>query len=61
MNKALAGSGGEVMVKLKIAEALEGKKIVLLPVSGSGMDIKTTNINQLLQTYGVQQLSRDGQ
>src|SRR5215510_9204761 len=26
LNKALAGSGGEVMVKLKIAEALEGKK-----------------------------------
>ena len=60
MNKALAGSGGEVMVKLKIAEALEGKKIVLLPVSGSGMDIKTTNINQLLQTYGVRSLSQSG-
>ena len=52
MNKALTGSGGEVMVKLKLAEALEGKRIVLLPVSGAGMDIKTTNINQLLQTYG---------
>ena len=60
MNKALAGSGGEVMVKLKIAEALEGKKIVLLPVSGTGMDIKTTNLNQLLQTYGLQSLAHDG-
>lgn len=30
LNKALAGSGGEVIVKLKLAEALEGKKIVLL-------------------------------
>jgi regulator of protease activity HflC (stomatin/prohibitin superfamily) len=59
MNKALAGSGGEVMVKLKLAEALEGKRILLLPVSGSGMDIKTTNINQLLQTYGVRSLSQD--
>src|SRR5262245_61189916 len=36
LNKALAGSGGEVMVKLKIAEALEGKKIVLLPLSEIG-------------------------
>ncbi len=53
LNKALAGSGGEVMVKLKIAEALEGKKIVLLPLSGAGMDIKTTNINRILETYGL--------
>ena len=53
MNKALAGSGGEIMVKLKIAEALAGKKIMLLPVSGSGIDLKTTNVNQLLQTYGL--------
>jgi len=36
MNKALAGSGGEVMVKLKLAEALEGKRILLLPLSGAG-------------------------
>ena len=56
MNKALTGSGGETMVKLKLAEALEGKRIVLLPVSGAGMDIKTTNVNQLLQTYGLKSL-----
>ncbi len=61
LNKALAGSGGEVMVKLKIAEALEGKRILLLPLSGSGMDIKTTNINQLLQTYGIRSLSQGGE
>ena len=59
LNKALAGSGGEVMVKLKLAEALEGKRIVLLPVTGSGLDIKTTNINQLLQTYGARSLAQD--
>ncbi|HEX7407557.1 MAG TPA: hypothetical protein VF515_07900 [Candidatus Binatia bacterium] len=60
MNKALVGSGGEVMVKLKLAEALEGKRILLLPLSGTGMDIKTTNINQLLETYGVRSLSQQG-
>lgn len=60
LNKAMAGSGGEVMVKLKIAEALEGKRIVLLPLSGAGMDIKTTNMNQLLQTYGIRSLSQSG-
>ena len=53
MNKALAGSGGEIMVKLRIAEALAGKKIMLLPVSGSGIDLKTTDMNKLLETYGL--------
>jgi hypothetical protein len=47
------------MVKLKIAEALEGKKIVLLPLSGAGMDIKTTNINRILETYGLKRLTQD--
>ena len=54
LNRALAGRGGEVMVKLKLAEALEGKKIVLLPLAGGGMDIKTTNMNRILETYGLQ-------
>src|SRR5206468_12078619 len=31
-NEALRGSGGRAMVKLKIAEALEGKSMVLVPV-----------------------------
>lgn len=57
MNRALAGSGGETMVKLKLAEALEGKRIVLLPMAGSGIDLKTTNINQLLATFGAQKLN----
>lgn len=58
LNKALAGSGGEVMVKLKLAEALEGKKIIILPLAGGGMDIKTTDINRLLETYGLKSLSQ---
>ena len=61
MNKALTGSGGEVMVKLKLAEALAGKRILLLPVaSGGGLDIKTTNVNRLLEAYGAQKLAADG-
>jgi regulator of protease activity HflC (stomatin/prohibitin superfamily) len=61
MNKALAGSGGEVMVKLKLAEALAGKRILLLPVaSGGGLDIKTMNVNRLLEAYGAQKLAGDG-
>ena len=60
LNQALAGSGGEVMVKLEIAEALAGKKILLLPLSGSGLDLKTTDVNRLLETYGLRAMSQDG-
>ncbi|MFH2092130.1 MAG: SPFH domain-containing protein [Pseudomonadota bacterium] len=57
MNTALAGSGGEAIVKLKIAEALQGKHIILLPVSEGGMNLKTTDINRLIETIGVKSLS----
>jgi len=57
MNNALAGSGGEAIVKLQIAEALKGKRIVLLPVSEGGMNLKTTDINRLIETLGVKSLS----
>ncbi|NCO52942.1 MAG: prohibitin family protein, partial [Deltaproteobacteria bacterium] len=57
MNKALAGAGGETLVKLQVAEALQGKKIILLPVSEGGMNLKTTNINELINTMGVKALA----
>jgi regulator of protease activity HflC (stomatin/prohibitin superfamily) len=60
LNQALAGSGGEVMVKLEIAEALAGKKILLLPLSSGGLDLKTTDMNRLLETYGLRAISKDG-
>lgn len=56
LNQALTGSGGDVMVKLEIAKNLKGKKIILLPTS-SGMNLKTTDVNQLLNVYGVKKLS----
>ncbi len=49
--RALSGSGGRAMVKLKVAEALKGKPIIFVPTGG--MDLRTTDMNQLLQTYGV--------
>ncbi|RKY36795.1 MAG: prohibitin family protein [Candidatus Omnitrophota bacterium] len=53
--EALNSSGGTIMVKMKMAEALTGKQIYLLPFSDSGgMDLKTTDINGLLKMYGVQ-------
>ena len=57
MNRALTGSGGEALVKLRIAEALQDKKIVLLPVSEGGMNLKTTDINRLLEFVGLKALS----
>jgi len=57
MNTAMASAGGEAFVKLKIAESLQGKEIYLLPVSEGGMNLKTTNINDLITTMGVKSLS----
>ena len=57
MNNAMGGAGGEAFVKLRIAEALQGKKIMLLPISEGGMNLKTTDINSLLNTMGVKKLS----
>lgn len=45
-NQALAGAGGKTMVKLKIAEALQGKRIVLVPSKGA--NIQTLDVNQLV-------------
>jgi regulator of protease activity HflC (stomatin/prohibitin superfamily) len=57
MVQALNNTGGETMVRLKIAEALVGKKIYLLPFGGTnGIDLKTTNINELLKVYGLKSL-----
>jgi regulator of protease activity HflC (stomatin/prohibitin superfamily) len=60
MTSALEGKGGDVLVKLKIAEALRGKPIVLLPVSGGSLDVKTTDINRLLELYGLKGLKEGG-
>ncbi|MBN1587823.1 MAG: prohibitin family protein [Candidatus Omnitrophica bacterium] len=58
MIEALKSSGGTTMVKLKIADALQGKRIMLLPFGGQGgLDLKTTDVNDLLKTYGLKKLS----
>lgn len=53
LNKALAGTGGRTMVKLEIAKALKNKQIILLPLANGGMNLKTTNINDLLSVLGL--------
>ncbi len=56
MNQAMSGAGGEVMVKMEIADALKGKRIMLLPMSEGGMNLKTTDMNRLLELKGLQSL-----
>lgn len=51
LNEALSGSGGRVMVKRKIAEALKGKRIVLIP--GGGNELQKLDLNELIRTYGL--------
>ena len=61
MNKALAGAGGATMVQLRLAEVLAGKRILLVPAGSGGIDLRTTNLNQLLGLAGMQQLSNQNQ
>ena len=58
MVEALNSSGGRTMVKIKLAEALAGKRIFLLPSDSGGIDLKTTNVNDLLRLYGIEKLSK---
>jgi len=59
MNEALAGMGGEAFVKLQIAEAIQGKRIMLLPVSEGGMNLKTTDMNRLIETMGIRSMAAE--
>jgi hypothetical protein len=54
--QALSGTGGRNMVKLKVAEKLKGKQIIFVP-AGTGLDVRSTDMNTLLQTYGVKALA----
>ena len=49
--KAMAGSGGHNMVKIKVAEALAGKPILFMPSAGG--DLRTTNMNDLISRYAA--------
>ncbi|MEW6432134.1 MAG: SPFH domain-containing protein [Myxococcota bacterium] len=46
-NAALAGAGGRTMVKLRIAEALQGKRVVMVP-TGKGANLQTLDVNDLI-------------
>lgn len=53
-NEALRGAGGRAMVKLKVAEAMTGKAIVLIP-SASGLGINKLDLNDLMKNIATQE------
>ena len=48
LNEAMRGTGGRTRVKLKIADALQGKRIVVLPSGEGGASINRLDINKLI-------------
>ena len=46
-NQAMAGAGGRTAVKLRIAEAMAGKPILIVP-PGSGSSLQTLDLNRIL-------------
>ena len=59
LKEAMAGSGGRTMVKLRVAEALRGKRIVLFPTSEGALNLQRTDVNDWLKTIGVDALARE--
>lgn len=57
--RALAGCGGRNRVKLKVAEALQGKKSIFMSL-WNGLDVRSTNMNALFGTFGIQTVTCDG-
>jgi regulator of protease activity HflC (stomatin/prohibitin superfamily) len=55
-NEALAGTGGKTMVKLRIAEALQGKQILFVPTGKAGVGVQTLNVNQLISAMVADQV-----
>jgi hypothetical protein len=49
-NEALRGSGGRALVKLRLAEALDGTPIVLIPGGASGVGLNKLDLNRLLES-----------
>jgi regulator of protease activity HflC (stomatin/prohibitin superfamily) len=57
-NAAMGGAGGKTMVKLKIAEALQGKRIVLVP-AGKGANLQTLDVNQLITSIAARKATNE--
>ncbi len=56
-NKAMAGAGGRTTVKLRIAEALMGKPIMVVP-AGSGASLQKLDINRIFESILANEANR---
>jgi regulator of protease activity HflC (stomatin/prohibitin superfamily) len=54
-NEALRGAGGRAMVKLRVAEALDGKQIILVPGGANGIGLQKLDVNKLVESAAVQE------
>ena len=50
-NEALRGTGGRAMVKLKVAEAITGKAIVLIPSGQAGAAFNRLDVNKMVDAF----------
>ncbi|MBM3290219.1 MAG: prohibitin family protein, partial [Candidatus Hydrogenedentes bacterium] len=57
MDAALAGPGGDAVVKLAIIDALKGKHIVSVPM-GAGIDLRSLDMNKFLETIQAPNVAR---
>jgi len=55
--EAMASAGGETQVKMKIAENLKGKRIIMIPSAEGGVNFRTLNLNEFLEAQGLQSIS----
>lgn len=55
-NEAMSGAGGKTAVKMKLAEALQGKQILFVPAGKGGVGLQTLNLNQLIGAYAAEQV-----
>ena len=58
LNKAMASSGGKTNVKLALARALQGKRIVVLPGGGNAVGLQKVDVNDLIKTAIAQESTR---
>ena len=56
LNQAMAGSGGRTRVKLKIANALQGKRIVVLPAGSGTASFNKLDVNDLLNQAAIHEV-----
>lgn len=58
-NKAMSGLGGRTAVKLRIADALQGKPILIVP-AGSGASLQKLDLNRMFEAILSQEATRSG-